>query len=44
MVGSLSAVSFFLIPHRLLLGPRGQGSFEAPTEQLSTLPVAAQNL
>ena len=42
MVGSLSAV--FLIPHRLqLLGPCGQGSFEAPTEQLSRLPVAAQN-
>lgn len=36
--------SSFFIPHRLqLLGPCGQGSFEAPTEQLSWLPVAAQN-
>lgn len=42
MVGSLLAV--FFIPHRLqLLGPCGQGSFEASTEQLSWLLVAAQN-
>lgn len=43
MSGCLPFSSSF-VPIRLqALGPCGQGSFEASTEQLSKLPVAAQN-